>query len=392
VVALSAVERLLVEATIGNTPVRELAVRIGALEHRVLLKLESANGGGGSIKARTARSLLDQASASGDLRPGGTVVESTSGNLGAALAIQAGVRGLKAILVADPKTTAANLEKIRAAGARVEMVDSADANGGYLEARIARVEELLELNPESVWPNQYRSASNPAIHYWQTGPEIVAAAPEADAIFVACSTGGTAAGIADRVRAAGVGAVVVPVDVPGSHALCPGEGTRLLTGIGSALRSRFIGPEERARACFVDDAEAIAACRLLESEVGIGVGGSSGAGFVGALQWLGRQAAAKTVVVLCADGAENYDFGNRALRELGITRLPRLEHLLDDLAEDPGAPVRSRPPIAVNQYQGGPNARGKRDAEDRRCRQQAAGAGKGAERRGPRTAWALQPK
>jgi cysteine synthase len=389
-VAVSAIERLLTEATIGNTPVRELAIRIGGLEHRVLLKLESANGGGGSIKARTARSLLDQASADGELRAGGTVVESTSGNLGAALAIQARVRGLDAILIADPKTTPANLEKIHAAGAKVEVVQNADANGGYLEARIARVKELLELIPGSVWPNQYRSASNPAIHYWQTGPEIVSAAPEADAIFVACSTGGTAAGIAERVRAAGVRALVVPVDVPGSHALCPGEGTRVLTGIGSALRSRFIGPEERARACFVDDLEAIAACRLLEAQVGIGVGGSSGAGFVGALRWLGSQASPKTVVVLCADGAQNYDFSERGLRGLGIACLPELDPLLDDLAACPGQAPPSPLTNRRHSSQGGSDAREYRGTEDRRCTQQAAGAGKGAERRRPRPARALQ--
>lgn len=387
-VAVVPIERQLLDSSIGFTPIEELFVRVAGTVHRVLLKLEGKNGGGGSIKARTVRSLLDQAMVSGELAAGGIVVESTSGNLGAALAIQAPLRGVKAILIADPKITHANLEKIRAAGAEVEIVDTPDANGGFLEARIARVAELVRELPGALWLDQYHSASNPAIHYWETGPEIVAAAPEADAIFVACSTGGTVAGIANRVRAAGVDAEVIPVDVPGSHALREGEGMRLLTGLGSALPSHFIGAEERARAEIVEDLEAIAACRMLESEAGISVGGSSGAALVGALRWLAGRREEKTVLVLCADGGENYDFGERALREIGVEGLPSLEHRLEDLAPAPGRTPHPNFSIAIHRNEGDQDASADR-RQGRRCRQQEAGAGKGAERRSTRPAGTL---
>jgi cysteine synthase A len=325
-------DRLLVDSMIGATPMRTVSVRVGGREHRLLLKLEGFNGAGGSIKARTVRGLLDRAAADGLLVPGMTVIESTSGNLGVALSVQSRLRGLDAVVVADPKTTGANLEKLTVAGARIELVSQADANGSYLQARLERVCELRRELSGALWLNQYGSAANPEIHYFSTGPEIVAAAPEADAIFVACSTGGTVAGIAARVRAAGLTTVVVPVDVPGSSAVCEGRGTRVLPGIGSPLKSVFIGPEERRRVAIVDDLEAIAACRLLELELGISVGGSSGAAFVAALEWLQEAPRGRTVVVLCADGGENYDFDDLALRREGIESLPSLTHLVEDLS------------------------------------------------------------
>jgi cysteine synthase len=114
---------------IGNTPIVELRVIVGGVGHRVLFKLESANGGGGSIKARTAKALLDEGAAFGHIRPGSTIVESSSGNLAVALALQGRARGCKVIVVLDPLATKTNLDKVRDAGARIEMVEDADANG-----------------------------------------------------------------------------------------------------------------------------------------------------------------------------------------------------------------------------------------------------------------------
>jgi cysteine synthase len=328
---MSSLSRVALDATIGNTPMREIRVRIGRRDHRLLLKLESANGGGSSIKARTVRGLLDRAAAEGEICTGTTVIESSSGNFAAALAIQGRARGLRVIVVLDPKAAAANVAKIQAAGAIVERVDSIDENGGYLLARLERVAALLAENPGSFWTNQYGSAANPDAHYHGTGLEIVLAAPGADAIMVPCSTGGTAAGIAARVRAAGVPAEVVPVDIPGSHALRHGEGQRLLTGIGSAQCTVFIRARDRARALIVEDELAIAACRAIERDVGLSVGGSSGAAFVAALRWLDGRRAGRTVVVVCPDGGSAYDFSDAALERMGILGPASLAGLLDDL-------------------------------------------------------------
>ncbi|HKO38996.1 MAG TPA: pyridoxal-phosphate dependent enzyme [Solirubrobacterales bacterium] len=349
-VAVIPVDRLLVDSMIGHTPMRAVAVRVGGREHRVLLKLEGFNGAGGSIKARTARGLLDRAAGEGVLVPGMTVVESSSGNLGVALSVQSRLRGLNAIVVADPKTTEANMEKLTKAGVRVEVVSRVDPDGSYLRSRLERVQEICREEPRALWLNQYESQANPEIHYFSTGPEIVAAAPGADAIFVACSTGGTVSGIAARVRAAGLATVVVPVDVPGSNAVRNGDGVRILPGIGSPLRSAFIRPDERRHAAVVDDREAIAACRLLDHTVDISVGGSSGAAFVAALRWLRDEPRGRTVVVVCADGGENYDFSDAALRQEGIEELPSLLHLVEDVSsrEQLGSRALPFPPTHVN--------------------------------------------
>ncbi len=333
-------DRLLLDSLIGGTPLARARVTVGGQKHLILFKLEGFNAGGGSIKARTVRGLLDRAVGDGHLVPGMTVVESSSGNLGAALAIQGRARGLEIVIVADPKTTENNLAKIGLAGARIEMVTVPDASDSFLEKRLERVCELLEEIPGAAWLNQYASPSNPEVHFHTTGLEIVREAPEANAIFVACSTGGTAAGIAARVRAAGVKAEVVPVDVPGSHAVLRGCGPRLLTGIGASRPSKFLHPDERARAQIVSDLEAIAACRILEAEADVSIGGSSGAAFVGALQWLQGRSQPQTVVVLCADGGDNYDFSDAALVRQGIGPLPSLGHLLEHLRPaDPPPPL-----------------------------------------------------
>lgn len=328
---MSGPERFRLDASIGNTPLRELRVRIGRLDHRLLLKLESYNGAGGSIKARTVRGLLDRAAAEGRLAVGKTVVESSSGNFAVALAIQGRARGLTVIVVLDPNASALNVERVERAGARVERVSGVDENGGYLLARLQRVRELLAEDGSRVWTNQYGSPANPDAHYYGTGMEIVLGAPEADAIMVPCSTGGTAGGIAARVLASGAPAQVIPVDIPGSHALREGHGRRLLTGIGSAQCSVFVRADERERASIVPDELAVAACRTLERETAISVGGSSGAALVAALRWLDGRPQRRTVVVVCPDGGGAYDFRDRALASKGMLPLPDLADLVDDI-------------------------------------------------------------
>jgi cysteine synthase len=324
---MSSSARRAIDRGIGATPMVELRVLIGRVSHRVFLKLESANGGGASIKARTARSLLDRGAADGSLELRSTIVESSSGNLACALAIQATARGYGVIVVLDPLVTPINQERIHTAGAGIEMVDVADANGNYLPARLARVAEL-QREYNAWWPNQYGSPANPEAHYHGTGAEICTALPEADAIFVPTSTGGTAAGIAQRVRAASLPTQVIPVDVPGSRALVDGRGRRLLPGVGSARRSEFVEPTELRRAMIVADERGIAASLALAEQTGTSIGGSSGVALVAALEWLADRRPS-TVVVVCADAASNYDFSAATLARDGVV-LPSLAGLVDD--------------------------------------------------------------
>jgi N-(2-amino-2-carboxyethyl)-L-glutamate synthase len=235
-------------------------------------------------------------------------------------------------VVLDPKVTEANLATIRSLGATVNLVDEADGNGGYLLARLARVREIRAQDRDCYWTNQYGSSTNPDAHYYGTGLEIVLAAPHADAIMVPCSTGGTVAGIAARVRAAGLNTEVVPVDIPGSHAVQHGVGRRYLSGIGSARASAFVHADERARTMIVEDAMAIATCRAFERDAGISVGGSSGAAILAALRWLQGRRSGRHVVVVCPDGGASYDFSDAGLARIGIDQIPSLAAFLDDFS------------------------------------------------------------
>src|SRR5262245_27837850 len=174
---------------------RPVDLVVDGIARRVNLKLEGHNPGG-SIKDRTALSLIESLEHRGALRPGSVVIDSTSGNLGVALAMIARARGYEFVAVVDPKTTDENLAKMSAMGAQLEHVRQPDETGGYLLSRLARVQELCASSHAFVWTDQYSNPANPAAHFRATGPEIYRDMDgQVDAVFVAVSTGGTLAGV-----------------------------------------------------------------------------------------------------------------------------------------------------------------------------------------------------
>ena len=272
---------------IVSTPVSELLVTYRGVRHRVLLKHESRNPSG-SVKDRTAIGLLRSLDAVSPLLPGTVVVESTSGNLGIALAQHLARLACHLIAVIDPKTPAVTRQTLQAAGASLCMVDEPDGFGGYLISRLRVVNELCLRNPGYRWTNQYESPANPEIHEQTTAPEILQqGGPELDAIYVAVSTGGTLAGIARHVRACGRFVRLVAVDAYASLASAPPAhkqlsqaetvpGARMLPGIGASRTSSFLRADSFDGRFAVRDPEAIAMCRILREDTAIGVGGSTG--------------------------------------------------------------------------------------------------------------------
>src|SRR5207302_1514279 len=164
-------------STIGGTPLVALDRLFNRARFQVYAKVERFNPGG-SIKDRAARSMIEHALQTGKLIPGvSTVVESSSGNLGIALAQLCNFYRLNLVVVVDPRTTAQNLAVMRAYGARIEPVEHRDpATGEFLPARIARVKQLLEQIPDSYWPNQYANEYNARAHH-TTMREIAEALP-----------------------------------------------------------------------------------------------------------------------------------------------------------------------------------------------------------------------
>lgn len=291
---------------IGNTPLVPIVLSVAGRHRTVQLKLEAANPCG-SLKDRTAASLVAELERQGALAPGCVLVESTSGNLGVALASIARQRGYGFVAVVDPKTTPENMARIRRLGGRIELVDTPDPAGGYLLARIERVHGLCASSPALVWPDQYTSPANPRAHEHGTGPELLEQLGGAlDAVLVPVSTGGTLAGIARFLRRESPQTRIVAVDAAGSVALGGRPGPRLLTGIGASRRSSFLTPDLYDDAVRVSDTHAFACCHALAAATGIGVGGSSGAALAACARLLARDPDLDRVACLCPDGARAY--------------------------------------------------------------------------------------
>lgn len=229
------------------TPTIEIPVRLGDVVKTVMIKMEG-EGPLGSVKSRTARSLLLSMEQDGQLGPGGSVVESTSGNLGVAPAALCHLRGYAFRAVVDPKVPRSSLDEMRAWGAEIDVVTKESSSGGYLLSRLARVQEVL-VSTRAVWTNQYASPANPSAHLREMAVQIMLQGGEdLDAVLVAISTGGTLRGIGARMRQDRPNVRVIGVDVVGSAAFGHLSARRVLNGIGSArAASRF--PPARTTDC-----------------------------------------------------------------------------------------------------------------------------------------------
>jgi cysteine synthase A len=270
------------------------------------LKLEAFNRFG-SIKARTAYGLIDSLEQQGRLRPGVRIVESTSGNLGVALAGIAAERGYRFTAVVDPRTAPALLDAMAELGADLDLVTEADGVGGYLISRLRRVRELTAGRTDRIWPDQYGNPVNPATHELTTAPELDRQAGDAmDAVFVAVSTGGTLAGIGRYLREHRPACRVVGVDVPGSVVFGGQPGRRVLTGIGASVPSQFLRSWMYDERIEIDPADALAACRRLAGQTGIELGGSGGAVLAACLRYLQAHPEIRHPVCLCPDSGASY--------------------------------------------------------------------------------------
>lgn len=293
---------------IGNTPLVQLHRFFGdSAKATIHAKLELLNPMGSS-KDRAAASMLLAAIRDGDVVPGRTtVVESTSGNTGLALASVCKYFRLPLICVVDGRMTAQHGNILRAFGATINEVTVPDpATGELLPARLRRVQELLAAHQPSFWPNQYSNANNSAAHEITCAEIFDQLGHAPDYIFCATGTCGTIRGCADFIRDRGARTQVIAVDAVGSRIFGHPPQRRIIPGLGSAIRPPLVEGIPVSRVVHISEADAVlGARRLLETEA-ILAGGSSGAvmSALSACDDILRDA--KSVVVILADAGERY--------------------------------------------------------------------------------------
>jgi N-(2-amino-2-carboxyethyl)-L-glutamate synthase len=261
---------------IGNTPLVSLNRLFPQKEVQVFAKLEYMNPGG-SMKDRPARFIIEQGLKAGTITQDTHIVESTSGNLGIALAMVTKVYNLKLTCVVDPKISSANLNILRQFGANVVMVTEKDEHGGYLKTRIQKVKEIIRENPKALWINQYANENNWKAHYYGSGSELVDQLPDGIDYFVApVSTTGSIMGISRKLRERFPKLKVIAVDAVGSIIFNAPPANREIPGIGASRVPEILNRNEIDDVIYVNDYESAIGCRKLLQTEGIFAGGSSG--------------------------------------------------------------------------------------------------------------------
>ncbi|MCD5312017.1 2,3-diaminopropionate biosynthesis protein SbnA [Kineosporia babensis] len=292
---------------VGDTPLVRLTRLSDELGISAYAKLERFNPGG-SVKDRTAMSMLRAAMRDGVLVPGrSTVVESSSGNLAIGLAQFCLYHGLDFVCVVDAKTTAANVRLLHALGAQVEVITEPDPETGeLLPARLRRVRELAATLPGAFWPNQYANPLNARAHH-ETMHEIAQALDgHVDYVLFPAGSCGTLVGSARYLRVNGLPTKVVAVDAVGSVLFGRAEGRRLIPGHGASVRPPLLDTTLADDVVRVTDLDCVVSCRRLARSEAILAGGSSGAA-VAALNILAQRIpAGSRCVMIFPDGGDRY--------------------------------------------------------------------------------------
>lgn len=271
------------------------------------LKCEGFNFAG-SIKLKAAVEMVTAAESMGLLRAGSILVESSSGNLGVALAMIAASRGYRFLCVTDPRCNTATRRLMTALGAEVRVVDTRDANGGYLESRINYVHDLCASDPRYVWLNQYANPNNWRAHYEHTAPEIMRSFPDLDVLFVGAGTTGTLMGCARYFKERDPRVTVVAVDAAGSVTFGDTPRPRLVPGLGASTRPELVDESYIDDVVHVFEADTLRTCHTLAAR-GFLFGGSTGTVVSGAARWLNEKYPGEQPVAV----AISPDLGDRYL-------------------------------------------------------------------------------
>jgi cystathionine beta-synthase len=293
---------------VGHTPIVRLDSLGRDVEPRVLAKLEYLNPGG-SVKDRIGLAMIEKAEAEGKLRPGGTIVEPTSGNTGVGLAIAAAHKGYRCIFVMPDKMSQEKISMLRAYGAEVVICPTAvepDSPESYYSVSDRLAEEI----PGGFKPDQYSNMSNPEAHYLHTGPEIwEQTGGEIDAIVISVGTGGTISGVGRYFKEQEPSVLIVGADPEGSVYTAQDErGVHpyLVEGIGKDTWPKTMDPTVVDEWVRVSDRDSFLTARRLAREEGLLVGGSGGTTVWAALELAKRFGPEATILTMIPDSGRSY--------------------------------------------------------------------------------------
>ena len=291
---------------IGKTPLLELTniEKSLNLKAKILAKLEYFNPAG-SVKDRIAKAMIDDAEASGKLKPGSVIIEPTSGNTGIGLASVAAARGYRIIIVMPETMSVERRQLMKAYGAELVLTEGAKG----MKGAIAKAEELAAATPGSFIPGQFVNPANPKAHRESTGPEIYEDTDGKVDIFVAgVGTGGTVTGVGEYLKSKNPDVKVVAVEPASSAVLSTGvAGAHKIQGIGAGFVPDVLNTSVYDEIITVPNDDAFATGKLVGRSEGVLVGISSGAAVKAAIELAQRpENEGKTIVALLPDTGDRY--------------------------------------------------------------------------------------
>jgi cystathionine beta-synthase len=336
--------------TIGNTPLVRLNKVTNNLQCNMYAKVEFFNPGG-SVKDRIGITIIEEAEQSGRLIPGGTIVESTSGNTGVGLAIMCAIKGYKAVFVMPDKMSNEKIQLLRAFGAKVVITPTSvapeDPRSYYSVAN-----KIVEDTPNAILANQYHNPENPRAHYLTTGPEIwEQTGGRVTDVIIGMGTGGTISGIGKYLKEKNPAINIIGVDATGSilkeiwenGGVIPAGAeakTYKVEGIGEDFLPTATDMSVVDNIIRVTDKESFIMTRRLVKEEGIFIGGSCGSAVSAAIRYAKDLPNDRLVVVLLPDSGSRYlskIFDDKWMKENGYLDTEWKEVTLRDILQTNGA-------------------------------------------------------
>lgn len=298
---------------VGNTPIVELKKAVPSGPHRFFAKLEYMNPGG-SVKDRVGLSIIEEAEKRGDLKPGGTIVEATSGNTGMGLAMVAAVKGYKCIFVMTDKVSKEKQDILSAYGAKL-VITRGDVAPEHPESYVNVSKKIASDTPNSFLANQFNNPDNPKIHYKMTGPELWEQMDHKVDVFVGgAGTGGTISGVGRFLKEKNKNIKVILADPVGSILFDLYYHKKIITpaapykveGVGEDWLPDNIHFDVMDGVEQVEDKAAFRLTKDLVSKEGICVGPSAGMALVAAIQYSKKITQPSNILVLFPDGGKAY--------------------------------------------------------------------------------------